>query len=88
MEILLFDSLTSVIYKGVEEPWSAPLSGKSMQHSQATVHDAYMIASHATAGRCACGLGGLEGTGQDMEIKDARGRYRGARQAPVDETTD
>ena len=27
VEILLFDSLTSVIYKGVEEPWSAPLSG-------------------------------------------------------------
>ena len=29
MEIFLFDSLTSVIYniKGVEEPWSAPLSG-------------------------------------------------------------
>ena len=30
MEIFLFDSLTSVIYKGVEEPWSAPLSGMAL----------------------------------------------------------
>ena len=97
-------------------PGPAPRPGEStMQHSQATVHDAYAVASNGTSRRGAhvreslppvgtdasLALGGpmsaggvmdardrVNGdSGQEMEIKDASGRYRHARRAPVDETT-
>jgi len=74
---------------GSSSNYSVALGGRRPQHIRESLpplftrEHSFNLAPAPTAGNTAA----LGDSGQEMEIKDATGRYRHARRAPVDEAT-
>jgi hypothetical protein len=83
----VIQSYSAVATVGEHDPFSSGLSGAYPNSSHGSMGGGEMANGQMSAGPMGMGKGPMRDVGEEMEVRDADGRYRHARRAPVDELT-
>lgn len=79
-------SYSAIATVGEHDSFSGGLGGAYPTSGNGSVQGGEMVNGQLSAGPMGKSMG-LRDVGEEMEVRDAEGRYRHARRAPVDELT-